>query len=380
MKEGRIPVPRKVELCGFDEINPQLRTWLEFLKVQQTRVILTPEPKSSTISIIKKIALNKNIKIHEFLNRNEEAVNCARWVRSVYKDNQRVGIIVPEFECYRQKLNKELSSNLAPLSIFPWENTELPFNISLGTPVAGEPMLQVALTIISIPENGVPTQSLLQIIKNPYLNSGQSNEAVVNDLEARLQKENFPTLYLSQLDHFYNAEAAHDITKLVNYLIILSELKEDQFPSAWAKMFSQLLKSLGWMSSSEKSISSREMQCIRTWNECLDDLASLDSFIGKLPRYKIAKELQQIASYKLFQVKTKELPIQVLGLAETAGMTFDHLWVMGCHSGCLPAQPNPNPFLPLSLQKKMELPHSDYKRELQFAEQALIRLLLSTQN
>jgi probable DNA repair protein len=53
---------------------------------------------------------------------------------------------------------------------------------------------------------------------------------------------------------------------------------------------------------------------------------------------------------------------------------------MGCHSDCLPAQPSPNPFLSLGLQKRKGLPHCDPKRELQFAEQTLHRLLSSSDN
>jgi len=380
MINSHIPVPGKIELYGFDEINPQLETWLEFLRTQQIQVTLTPKQKNATNSSINKTSSNKDIKIHEFSDRNEEVINCARWVRSTYKDGLRIGIIVPELDIYRQKLNKELSSNLAPLSIFPWEDTELPFNISLGTPVASEPMVQVALDIISIPDNEISSLNLLQIIKSPYLNSGIKNKAVVNDLESRIQKEKLTILNLNQLNSFYNTKTAPDIEKLIGCLFVLTDLKEDQLPSAWAKIFSQLLKKLGWLDNSDKSISSREIQCLSMWNECLDDLASLDSFIGKLPRHKIVKGLQEITSDKLFQVKTKEQPIQVLGLLETAGMSFDHLWIMGCHSGCLPAQPNPNPFIPLNLQKKKLLPRSGYKRELQFAEKTLSRLLQSSQN
>jgi len=103
-------------------------------------------------------------------------------------------------------------------------------------------------------------------------------------------------------------------------------------------------------------------------------------FTGKINRDEAIKELQQITSNKLFQVKTKEQSIQILGLLESTGMTFDYLWVMGCHSDCMPAQPNPNPFIPIDLRKKLKLPHSNAERELQFVERALIRLAASSQN
>jgi probable DNA repair protein len=198
--------------------------------------------------------------------------------------------------------------------------------------------------------------------------------------DGQQQKEHFTTIFLNRLNSFYSLESAPKLNELNNYLYSLSESKDTKLPSTWAKVFSQLLKNLGWMLESEKHFSSREMQCLNTWNECLDDLASLDLFIGKLPRHKAAKELQRITAEKLFQIKTKEQPIKVLGLLESVGMTFDHLWVMGCHSDCLPARPNPNPFIPLRVQNNKDLPHSSPKRELQFAEKTIRRLLFSSQN
>ena len=70
----------------------------------------------------------------------------------------------------------------------------------------------------------------------------------------------------------------------------------------------------------------------------------------------------------------------MLSLFESIGISFDHIWIMGCHSDCIPAKPNPNPFIPINIQKKLQLPHSNSKRELQFSEQTLCRLVDSSQN
>ena len=166
MKEGRIPIPNIIKLCGFDEITPQIEDCLDFLRARKTSIKLLPDPKNTPIPTTKKITKNKNIRIYEFTDRREEVINCARWVRSIHKKDQFIAIVIPELEHYRQKIHKELSSNLAPISIFPWEKTELPFNISLGTPVANESMVQVALDIISVPEQGVPPLYFLKLIRS----------------------------------------------------------------------------------------------------------------------------------------------------------------------------------------------------------------------
>ena len=53
------------------------------------------------------------------------------------------------------------------------------------------------------------------------------------------------------------------------------------------------------------------------------------------------------------------------------GLRFDHLWVMGLHHEAWPQSANPNPFLPIALQREHKLPHSSADRELEFAAKVM---------
>ncbi len=379
MKNNQILIPESIELQGFEEITPQLQTWLDFLISKKSRITLTPDPNDNLPSLIKEALPDKSVNIYSFNDLKDESKNCANWVRSIFEGDQKVGIVVPDLENYRRILHKELFSNLDPQSIFPFEKRDVPFEISLGTPLSKEGMIQTALEIISAQRN-IPVDKLLHIVNSPHIKSGRSDEGNRNEFETRILKEGFLTTNLEQIKKQFTEESSSEIKKVIDLLIDLTRNNLNQTPSLWAKFFSTLLKNLGWIFGSEKSFSSHEIQCLSSWNECLDDLASLDMFSGKMTRDEAIKELQQITSNKLFQIKTKEHSIQVLGLMESVGMTFDYLWVMGCHSECMPAQPNPNPFIPIDLRKKLNLPHSNSERELQFAERSLSRLVASSQN
>jgi probable DNA repair protein len=76
-------------------------------------------------------------------------------------------------------------------------------------------------------------------------------------------------------------------------------------------------------------------------------------------------------------VEDEGAPVQVMGMLEAAGLRFDHLWIMGLHDEALPAPANPNPFLPVCLQRQHRLPHSSSERELEFASKLMDRLLAS---
>jgi probable DNA repair protein len=66
-----------------------------------------------------------------------------------------------------------------------------------------------------------------------------------------------------------------------------------------------------------------------------------------------------------------------MGLLEASGLRFDHLWVLGLHDEDVPPPAQPNPFLPLALQRDHGLPHSSAQRELEYYRKLLSRLSAS---
>jgi len=150
-------------------------------------------------------------------------------------------------------------------------------------------------------------------------------------------------------------------------------------PGEWGAEFSRFLNSLGWPKT-DQSLTSKEYQIYESWKECLDNLASLDSILGNLSLRQATETLTDIVQEHSFQVKTNDSPIQAVGLLESSGMEFDHLWVMGCHAEILPSLPSPNPFLPVEIRKRYNLPHATAQRELEFAENSLRRLIASSEN
>ena len=190
-------------------------------------------------------------------------------------------------------------------------------------------------------------------------------------------RANTVIVHLQQLENQLNLEKVSGLKFLVQTWRQVIEDKSKLLPSQWAKQISDILKELGWPSGN-RQLTSGEAQCLKKWNECLDGFASLDHLAGNLSRQGAADELYALTQKTEFHVKTREQPIQVIGLLESAEMSFDHLWVVGCTSECLPAPPAPNPFLPILLQKKLSLPHADPHRELEFANQSLRRLLKSS--
>ncbi|PIQ97536.1 MAG: hypothetical protein COV67_03730, partial [Nitrospinae bacterium CG11_big_fil_rev_8_21_14_0_20_56_8] len=320
---------------------------------------------------------DKPAALYRFENEKEESVACARWVRERAREGKTIGIVVPEMERYRALLHRELLAELAPGAVLPGRDREPPFNISLGTPLASEPMIKTALSLLTPGGPTIPLPLFLEILKSPFLPTGRDSLAETEHLEGDLIRNNPAAIHLDLFSP-RDEERYPAAGVLVRAWRQFLETREKKSPGEWARQFTQLLDRLGWPTAKEEfTLNSREYQAYEAWKKCLDDLASLTSVTREMFRKTSADALAHITDEKTFQVKTREQPIQVVGLLESAGMAFDHLWVLSCQADCLPPLPNPNPFLPRPLQKKARIPHSSAQRELEFSEKRIHALVQS---
>jgi ATP-dependent helicase/nuclease subunit B len=130
-------------------------------------------------------------------------------------------------------------------------------------------------------------------------------------------------------------------------------------------LFSSLLDAFGWPGG--KAPGSEEYQTLNSWRSLLEQAGSLDLAAGKISCREAIARLYKMAFDIIFQPEGKEAPVQILGVLEASGLQFDHLWILGLHDGIWPASASPNPFIPLPVQRRSNLPHSSANRELEFS-------------
>ncbi len=375
MSQGHIPHPGEIVFHGFDEVTPQMQDWLNLLENKKIPIQFRPfKPASVASDKLRELITQKNAAVQKYEDANEEVTQCARWIRSVYKEGKTIGIVVPEMEAYRGILEREFKAELAPASVYPWEDQHLPFNISMGTPLSHEPMVHLALLLLSQKSKRIPLLTFSTLIASPFLKNPQDEMQARRELDWDLRGGNITHVFLPKIPKQEQRERCPALAALLDALMSWVDDTSFRLPSEWARGISKFLKKVQWPTDNE-TLSSLQYQILKSWNECLDSLSSLDRVLQKINRHQAVSHLTHIAGETQFQPQTHEEPIQVVGLLESAGMEFDHLWIMGCHAETLPPFPNPNPFLPfLSLQKPFNLPHSTAEQELIFTEQTLFRL------
>ena len=378
MQEGKIPTPPSLRVMGFEEQSPQLKVFLDFLLEKGTRVdFLSPVPDPETLE--NKLD-GETPQVREYENRQREAEACARWVRSIFQPGKRIGIVVPELEKYRTLLKRELAAELVPEYIFTLDEQLLPFNISLASPLSQEPMIKMALDLLTVKTATVPVFTFLSFIQSPFFGYAFPPSQEISNFESKLRRKRILAIPLDRLSLTYGN--IPQVAPLAETLKAWTLNSKRLLPGKWAEELSEFLKSTGWpgksmASADQQSVLSKRHQAFEAWKDCLNELCSLNQILGPINRLEALNHLANITRSKPFQTKTPEHSIQVIGLLESSGMQFDHLWVMGCHSEALPAHPEPNPFIPYEIRSKFSVPRSNPQRELQFAEQSLSRLLVA---
>lgn len=373
IRNRSISVPDMVVFAGFDEISPQMASLIKGIEGNGGRVEFWPEHNSQLSTL-------NSIRVREYTDEVEEVIQASRWARKTLRSGMRIGFIVPDLERYKKIIRREFTSELNPEAVFPWRDTKDVFNISLGAPLSEEPLVKTALEILCIGEEAVDINEISAVLLSPYFAGSEEEYLSLARLDATLKKEGRLIVSLAgvgrAIDRNKNISLSGFRKRLDNWLKALGESRKRELPSRWSEKISTLLKNIEFPSK-RFTLYSSEYQVLKGWNGLLEGLASVDDILGQINRSEAVSYLTKMAGETIHQPESMECPIQVMGLLESSGLCFDHIWILGAHSDTFPAQPSPSPFIPLFVQKRHNLPHSTPERELEFSKRLLNRVFNS---
>ncbi len=361
--------PKRLFCYGFDMVTPQQTALL--LKLHETGcavVVAQPLPPISPA--------DRCVKRAVFNDDAEEFLHAAAWARARLETNPgaRIGIVVPRLAAYRSAIARTFDSVMEPgvQSGLAHASRTVPFNISLGITLDAYPLVNTALLVLEFLQGEMEFEQVSRLIRSPFLHGGETEMLARARLDARLRKRTEPSLALQQLLVLIERRDATGCAILLQALSAYAEFGRTRMPgscapSILARMISEALQLMGFPG--ERKLDSSEYQALKKWQEVLADFAALDAVTNRITYRKALSRLRQMTSEILFQPETADVPIQILGVLEAAGLTFDHLWVTGLSGESWPLQPRPNPLLPMELQRSTELPQGSAAASLKLARE-----------
>ncbi len=370
--KNSILLPKKLVLVGFTEQAPQLQNFLSII-----------EKAGCTVEITALTQQNAACRRLALADTDDEIVNMALWAKAMH-DNEpttRIGCVLPALEKMRDRVLQIFSSVFAMPGVDRIASDVAPFNISAGKNLLHYPIIHCALECLHLYKQTISIETLSYLLTSPFLGHANVERSKRAAFDGKLRQHNIHHIALSSLIAATTKQKSPSLSEscpqlarqITAFLICLQENitqnNQQKTYQDWALLFTQLLTLLGWPG--ERSLNSEEYQIVDAWLDMLHDYALLDHVATPVEWHDALQTLHQFASKTLFQPKTPAAPIQILGVLEAAGMPFDALWVAGFDDIAWPPQPQPNPFIPKTLQRKLHLPHATAQRELQFCKSLL---------
>ncbi len=363
---GRIRKPPQLIVYGFDIKTPQQIAFLQGFANAGVGVMEMDPPQREASP--RRLA---------FASQRDEIAACARWARACLETNPaaRIGVVVPELAQQREQVARIFTAVLAPASGLPGAAARAPhFNLSLGQALSDYPLVHDALNILEIAGGrALDLEKISAMMRSPFI-AGAERELVQRALlDIELRKNSGAMLTLERLQRqseYLAARGAHGITCPVLIERLSRLAKEAQIlrnarkpPGDWSREFAGLLAAIGFPG--ERALDSGEFQVLGKLREALAALATLERVVPRMRFDDALARFARIVAEVMFQAEAPDTPLQILGVLESAGLSFDHLWVMGLTEEAWPMAARPNPFIPVALQRAAGVPESSAALSLQ---------------
>jgi probable DNA repair protein len=370
ISSDKMVLPKRLILTGFTEFSPLQNYLFSCLEEKGVRIIDDKEITCGSSSIkstsikIPPINSAKRIRLE---NEETEIYAMARWSKSLLNSDPTlsIGCIVPNLEKIRDHVLPVFSD------VFN-ENDQL-FNISAGKSLATYPIIHSALQLLHLNHQSISIEKISQLLLSPFLGDSESEFIKRAQLDAYLRKLNITQITLEKLNLTSTPRLAKRIKKL---LAFSQELPPFNTISEWVPAFIKILDILGWPG--ERSLDSHEYQLVQRWLELLVDYQTFDTVLTQKNYQKTLHYLTRLAANVIFQPKSVDTAVQILGVLEAAGLPFDHAWVIGFDDSAWPPPAKPNPFIPYPLQATLQMPHATAEHEFDYSKRLIDQLKQNT--
>jgi probable DNA repair protein len=355
--------------AGYDVYTPQQQALFEALAT--TGCVIADAPKEAAA------AGACTVVSHACDDAEAELHFVAQRVRTLLVDHAdtqprlRVGVVVPDLAARRTAVMRVFDDVLEPQrALAPNATAPRLFNCSLGLPLSSYPIVFTAFFILKLAGGEATLEEAGALLRSPYIGGAEAELAARALVDAQLRERSRQRVTPGALWQAAQGDGSPSALRLAALLEPWIAQARDarrlrQPPSAWSATFLALLKGLAWPG--ERTLDSMEFQTFEKFREAISGLSALDPLRARLTQPEALSVLRRLAADTVFQPEANDAPVQILGTLESLGLSFDALFAVGLAGETWPAAPRPNPFLPVALQRALEVPHASAAWELQFA-------------
>ncbi len=360
------PLPEALWLTGFDDINPAQEALLNALTGQGCGLHYFEPQRTSSAQLV------------PCTDEAEELACAAAWAkeRLLVQPKARIGWVIPDLPSRKLAVERVLTQVFSPQDFHIQEARHAPgYNISVAEPLGFTPPIAAALHLLNLAQGPGDTEDWHLFATCAFIGAEAEvpwRTRLLAQITRRYHQITWRRL-ISATDAFKGLAAAPSWQQsLTQTLAWRRALPRQRLSfSQWVEHWQALLAIWHWPG--QRPLDTLEYQQLMQWPVLLADVQQLEAVLGPVTFTEALGHLNRL-SYRPFAAQTGDSPLQVLGLLEAAGQPFDELWVMGMDGRHWPPPAQPNPLLPIALQRAKLMPRSSSQRELMLAERLTQRL------
>ena len=288
-----------------------------------------------------------------------ELAAAARWSADIchQQPNARVAVVVPKLAQIYNRVQRQFSVTLDPES----GSATRCFDLSGGSPLFDQPAWMHASVLLNWCHAPITRDALETLAFSPFLSMPWCQAAL----------RNWPP-GLGLADIRSNVFGT-DNTPLVQRL---DDAPHRENFAYWLNFIDELLRSVNWPNSGE--LESTQFQAVSQIRESITTLAMQQHADSHQMSFESALDLLTLhLQAQMFAPQRPASQVQVLGLLETTGLDYSHLWVCGMDANSFPQTASLNPFIPVQLAQRHQLPRVTPDQELAFAQRTINQWLSS---
>ncbi len=290
----------------------------------------------------------------------------------------RIGVIVPDVNAVRGEVSRVFRRVLLPESLRidsgglvpgKTEPGPLPFEFSLGTPLDAAPVVKAALLFLRWLDAPLMEEEVTWLALSGFFGQrGEDRDTSLSrlaqfDAEMRRLGGWQPEIPMEVWLRRTPRNAGEEAWQLRNRWKAAREAgtangvgHRSRTFAEWAQVAHGTLARAGWASAGKPA--SVEFQAIRRWERLLDDVAAL-AFDDRRVEYRaFVAVLATEAGRTIFSPQSQGAPVQIMGVLESAGQSFDAVWFLGADDTQWPPPGRPHPLIPIAIQRAAEMPHA----------------------
>ncbi len=353
LADGGVAAPGTLVLYGFDLVTPQHRDFLD--ACARAGIELLRSSRAPVAGTVRRAL---------FDSPRRELECAARWARTRLEQARgaaapRIAIVVPDLAQRRAEVARVFARVLSAGA----SSSAPSFNVSLGEPLSDRPLADAALALLELALSPTAFERVSRVLRSPFIAGAEAEQGARARLDAVLRRIAPAELTLRRLRSLLTEAAQRrgavscpDLAGMLERMAECSRHAGRAGPHEWARRFSALLDAAGFPG--ERALDSAEFQVLAKWREALAALAELGSVSPAWSAADALARMRRVCADTLFQPATGAAPVHVLGVLESAGLAFDHLWVSGLTEEAWPLAARPHPLIAPALQRHAGLPQA----------------------